>query len=423
MQEWRDNNWDPEKSQGTVLKHIHLADYITSASDRAAIGSLSESVNYAPKSNQDLGLEIAHLLSGEKYPFKLKESEHQKLNDQSNRADYLNAREQALFSQLIKDVSDDTLKEIKEVSHPQKVFWWLWRCLPVSVCQKFGQDDSLLLMPAETRLPDGSIWSHASLTASLAGALAGYDLTSDEIKRWPSGKASSRPYLATFSFSPVQDFVKSSRKMRDFWAGSWILHYLSAKVSWKLAQLYGPDSLVYPSLFEQPLIDYWLLEQWPDFEKWIKCPRDRQIMTAGFPNVLVIVLPQDRVKAAMQTAKQTLLQEWQDLSRRVFNFLQTGRAQPWMPNLHAKSQTWDGWLDAQWQSYWSALKFRYFFGRRPNNSNCLNNESDNIRSQQVSQSWIVNALCSNSQLDTTPSTARIKLMTCDSSKSKRWKRQ
>ena len=138
-------------------------------------------------------------------------------------------------------------------------------------------------MPAETRIPDASIWSHGSLTAALAGALAGYDLTSAQIKRWPANKNTSRPYIAIFSFTPIQELIKASRKMRDFWAGSWILHYLSAKICWKLAQLYGPDSLVYPCLFQQPLIDHWLLKQWPDFEKWIKKPGSQQILTAGFP--------------------------------------------------------------------------------------------------------------------------------------------
>lgn len=44
MEEWRNNQWDPESSSDGIFKHIRLADYITSASDRSAIGSLSESV-------------------------------------------------------------------------------------------------------------------------------------------------------------------------------------------------------------------------------------------------------------------------------------------------------------------------------------------------------------------------------------------
>ena len=351
MKEWQEKSWNPEESTETALKHIHLADYITSASDRAAIGSLSESINYAPKSNSDKGLELFHLLSGAPLDFKL--SQHEDLIQASNRANYLNEIEKALFQQQIIDPDDGQRKPIIEISDPQKVFWWLWRCLPVAVCRQFGNDESLLLMPAETRIPDASIWSHTSLTAALAGALAGYDLTSDQIKRWPAKKNASRPYIAIFSFTPIQELIKASRKMRDFWAGSWILHYLSAKVCWKLAQLYGPDSLVYPCLFQQPLIDHWLLKQWPDFEEWLDEPHPHQILTAGFPNVLVLVLPEDRVKEAMQEAKQILLQEWHNLGHLVFEELNGNRQ--WMPDLEENSKTWKDWLGAQWQTYWTAV--------------------------------------------------------------------
>lgn len=351
MQDWRDNQWNPETSKGTALKNILLADYIASASDRAAIGSLSESINYAPKTNSDKGLELFHLLSGAPLDFKL--LEHQNLIKASNRADYLNRIEQAFFQEQITDPSDSKQKLITEISNPQKVFWWLWRCLPIEVCRQFNNDETLMLMPAETRIADASIWSHVSLTAALAGALAGYDLTSEEIQRWPANKKTSRPYIAIFSFTPIQELIKASRKMRDFWSGSWILHYLSAKVSWKLAQLYGPDSLVYPCLFEQPLIDAWLLKKWPDFEKWIKSPTSQQMLTAGFPNVLVLVLPADKVKDAMQEAKQTLLKEWYNLGHLVFDELK--RKNNWMPDLKETSKTWKNWLDAQWQTYWTAV--------------------------------------------------------------------
>nr|WP_304941010.1 type III-B CRISPR-associated protein Cas10/Cmr2 [Trichocoleus sp. FACHB-591] len=208
-------------------------------------------------------------------------------------------------------------------------------------------------MPAETRLPDSSIWSHASLTAALSGALAGYNLTSAEIAQWPNGQQPSHPYLAAFSFTPIQELIKASRKMRDFWAGSWILHYLSAKVCWTLASKYGPDSLVYPSLFQQPLIDHWLLQQWPEFEEWIPQPQDQKLLTAGFPNVIVMVLPKDKVQAAMQLAEETLKHEWLEIGHLVLAELQGNRA--WMRALQEDHKTWKGWLSRQWQTYWSAV--------------------------------------------------------------------
>ncbi len=328
----------PKKSGKTIFKWIADSDLITSASDRSAIGSLNSSVDYGAN-----GLEISHLLSGAKIPdWKLPDTHHQALINGQGRAQFLRDREQQLFPDWLKQETD-----------PKKVFWWLWRCLPEAACKAFD-DPSLLLMPAETRIPDGSIWSHTSMTAALCGALAGYDLTEADItERWSANKELSHAYLAAFSFTPVQELIKASRKMRDFWAGSWILHYLSAKVCWDLAQIYGPDSFLYPSLFQQPLIDYWLREEWTEFHALIDRPKGQQLLTAGFPNVLVMILPKDRVAAAMQTAKQSLKAEWQRLGREVLTLLQEERR--WMPELQETDSAWNGWLDAHWQTYWSAV--------------------------------------------------------------------
>ncbi|MHC5822152.1 MAG: type III-B CRISPR-associated protein Cas10/Cmr2 [Nostoc sp.] len=277
MQNWRENNWNPETSGRKILEHIHQADYIASASDRGAIGSVTASINYAPSNNREQGLEISHLLSGEKRNFKIKQ--HSEMVAATNRKNYLVPKEKKLLEAIPEELR----------TNPEKIkslFWWLWRCLPAATCGEFD-DESLMLMPAETRLPDSSIWSHGSITAALAGALAGYDLTSADIERWPANKTLSHPYLASFTFTPVQELIKASRKMRDFWAGSWLLHYLSAKVCWQVAQKYGPDCFLYPSLYQQPLIDHWLLKEFPEFETWIKQPEDNSLLTAGFPNVLV----------------------------------------------------------------------------------------------------------------------------------------
>jgi CRISPR-associated protein Cmr2 len=155
--------------------------------------------------------------------------------------------------------------------------------------------------------------------------------------------------------------VKASRKMRDFWAGSWLLHYLSAKVSWELAKKYGADTLLYPCLYQQPLIDHWLLEEYPEFSQWIKEPTEQQLLTAGFPNIIVMILPNngkdgDDIKdnpvyAAVQYAKQTLEKEWQDIGSEALTFIQN-RSNIWQ---EINPHTWDGWLKSQWQTYWTAL--------------------------------------------------------------------
>ena len=349
MKAWVEIGKTPDDSRGKALANILLADHVASASDRSAIGGTTEFINYAEGNNPNKGLEIRHLLSGAKQDFKV--NFHQELIN-GKRADFLSTKEEKLLEiletapQKFQDEIEDNIPKIKEL------YWWLWRCLPKVTCDIF-EDSSLMLMPAETRIPDASIWSHVSMTSALAGGFAGYDLTLDEIKNWPRGKAVSHPYLAVFSFSPVQELIKSSRKMRDFWAGSWLLHYLSAKVCWQLANQYGPDTLLYPSLYEQPLIDHWLLQQYQDFSPYINQPSPESLLTAGFPNVIVLVLPEGKVQAAMQTAQQTLLKEWLKVGDLVLNELQKERH--WMKSLDPNHTRWQGWLKSQWQTYWTAL--------------------------------------------------------------------
>jgi len=343
MREWHENGWNPEESGKKIFEHIRLADLISSASDRAAIGSLTSAVNY----NQT-GLEIRHILSGKPYRLQFEQSQHQQIINQ--RQAFLDAKEQAIQEQIPSHILEESADRLDKT---KRLYWWLWRCLPEATSHVLG-DERINLLPAETRLPDSSIWSHASLTSALAGALAGYDLTMDQIAQtWSQNQSLSHPFLATFSFSPIQEMIKASRKMRDFFAGSWLLHYLSATVSWKLAQQYGPDCLLYPSLYQQPLIDHWLLQTYPEFNDWVKEPRDRALLTAGFPNVIVVILPKDRVAAAMETAKQTLIETWRNLGEETLNFLQQERG--WQKNLRFDNPSWQSWLDGQWQCYWSGV--------------------------------------------------------------------
>ncbi|MDY7016436.1 MAG: type III-B CRISPR-associated protein Cas10/Cmr2, partial [Cyanobacteriota bacterium] len=315
-------------SQSPDSQIEHWAHAIADASDRAVLNTI-------PLLSQSDRVVVSHLLSGASLTLE----NCQKLPTSSPVAPFPSTRERGELQML-----------------PEKLFWWLWRCLPQAICQHLGREEAILL-PASETLPDASVWSHASLAAAMAGALVG----KPQRGTIPNDKLSARgesflscPHLAIFSFSPVQELIKASRKMRDFWAGSWILHYLSARVCWKLAQKYGPDCLIYPSLYQQPSIDHWLLQKWPDFAPWVEEPNDRALLTAGFPNVIVALLPEGEVEAAMQTARQTLVsEEWlQNLGGQVYEQL---KARRWVGKLTPDNSTWNGWLKHQWQIYWTAL--------------------------------------------------------------------
>lgn len=352
--------WQPPGKNDRLIQ----ADHIAAATDRAAFGALGK------WSEVDYGDELCHLLSSENLPFQLAEDSplrqgRNKIEAERIRigkADWKNYTddEKKLIKDLVKqerETAEDLIcnvipQDIKDSTDAQEVFWWLWRCLPEALSRHPDiNDPRLLLIPAETRIPDCSIWSHSSMAAALAGSLMG-----DE------GTCNSRPYVATFTFTPVQEVVKASRKMQDFWAGSWILHYLSACICWAWANEYGPDAIVYPSLYDQPLIDHWLLNEnflqathphWHE-KNLIAQPATRKLLTAGFPNVLVIVLPEHKVKSAMDLARRLLTGESQKIES------------PWMKladqvkrevfgNAAIAPSVWEEWLKAQWQIYWTAL--------------------------------------------------------------------
>jgi CRISPR-associated protein Cmr2 len=355
--------------QGEWLKYIGLCDLISSASDRSTIGRLDPKFS-AVTYKEDKGLQIRHLLSGEPLDIFLNDEWQQKVKEKKQA--FLEEQEIAFLDQ------------IKDWDDPKTVFWALWRCYPEFLEKK---EPLIHLLPAETRLPDASLWSHVSMTSALAGGLAGYYKNSEDYpQKSKSFNNFSRPYLVNFTFSPVQELIKSSRKIRDFWAGSWILHYLSAKVCMAIANQYGPDSLLYPCLYQQPLIDQWLLKQYPDFKKWLQKPETSQLLTAGFPNVIIMILPnnnksQDDVKdnpvfAATQLAKQTLIKEWKELGNKSLEFLQNQRGWP-----KINPSTWEDWLNTQWQTYWTAFPI----GNPEEELHCSLRTSKNKDADQVTE--------------------------------------
>ena len=338
---------DNQSFNSLALQQIRQAPWIAAASDRGAINHLPERYGQT----QDQPLQVSHLFSGATQTLEISEAQRMAIVERIQRS---------LTTIELTDPTDkNTKKPIGQLEDRQKLAWWLWRCLPIAVSQALNSEEDkrgnqLLLLPAEAQLPDASVWSYSSITAALASSLTGYDRSIEDLCSCNEIKALPKVSIATFSFTPVQELIKASRKMRDFWSGSWVLHYLSAKIAWEIALKYGPDTLLYPSLFQQPLIDHWLLQSrtTEDFEPWITQPSNEQLLTAGFPNVLVFVLPENKVRAAMQMAKQTLQKEWLSLGKEVLDQL---HAHWWMRQLKQEHKTWKGWLEAQWQTYWSSV--------------------------------------------------------------------
>ncbi|WOD37194.1 type III-B CRISPR-associated protein Cas10/Cmr2 [Nodosilinea sp. E11] len=222
------------------------------------------------------------------------------------------------------------ISPIQHEADPKKVFWWFWRFYPELWAKDYP---NALLHPAHSVLPDCPLHSHQSTVSALAGAMFPLGTSSDQPET---------PYLLLFSFSPVQDFIKASRKFLDFWAGSYLLHYLSARLCWYIAQEYGPDAVIVPSLWNQEIFDALMLrdDSFSSFEECFKAiapagshktPVERfnhresnSLSTAGFPNMITVLVPgkAEAEKLGQKLAKQ-LAEEWRTISNKIRDNIRT----------------------------------------------------------------------------------------------------
>ena len=150
------------------------------------------------------------------------------------------------------------------------------------------------LLPADTRVPDHTIWSHLDLSSAFATAF-----TAD-----PDNDAA----LLSMSFGPVQDFIAAARTTSDLWAGS----HLLSRIAWEglkvIASEIGPDAVLFPQLRGVPLVDLWLRDEiglsaerfaeaeWVKKEKGAKTDANPLFM-AALPNKFVAIVPAGQAAA------------------------------------------------------------------------------------------------------------------------------
>ena len=250
--------------------------------------------------------------------------------------------------------------EIRTETSAEKVFRWFWRFYP-ELWLNQSSDDALadgLLYPAHRILPDCPLHSYQATVSALTGALFP--------EGWQNEQPSSHPYLLIFTFSPIQDFIKASRKFLDFWAGSYLLHYLSARLCWHIAETYGPDAIIVPSLWSQDIIDaFWIQDSDDKFKQFLetqframgdrKTPVDRfsdrsssSLSTAGFPNVITALVPgKEKAKAMGQALSDRLQTEWTAIGEKVRNDIRDRISRKAMNILNN---------DEQWQAFWAEMK-------------------------------------------------------------------
>lgn len=198
-------------------------------------------------------------------------------------------------------VRDAIEQAVRGIDDTEQRFLMLWRTLKDRLSQVAPWYAHL---PADTRLPDHTIWQHLDTTAALKAA--------------KSGIGSHEAFLS-FAIGPVQPFIEAARSLRDLWSGSMILAWLTFQAMLPVIERHGPTALVYPAVRGLPWLDLWLREK-----KQLSAigePPAQRCAIPCIPNRFVALVPwgedgRDAQELAQQCENKAR-QAWQKMARAV----------------------------------------------------------------------------------------------------------
>jgi CRISPR-associated protein Cmr2 len=206
---------------------------------------------------------------------------------------------------LFDDLNKLNFSDINE--RAKFIFLFLWRFYP-EIFPEINKH------PADSRAPNHSIYDHLVQTSAIVSALR-------------------RPAFLLFTIAPVQSFISKARKTSDLWAGSYMLSYLTWESMKPLVENFGPDIVVFPNLFGQPLVDRWLYFKFsnnsslieinhPKFTEWLEKWKEKnkdleeRLTIANFPNRFLAIIPYDITLA--KKCEETFKGNLKGLAKKVY---------------------------------------------------------------------------------------------------------
>jgi CRISPR-associated protein Cmr2 len=218
-------------------------------------------------------------------------------------------------------------------------------------------------LPADTRVPDHSIWDHLDLTSAFAGAFA--------------ADPQQEVALLTVSLGPVQSFIAAARSTSDLWAGSHLLSRLAWECMRPLCEDFGPDAVLFPRLRGIPQVDLWLRDQmklpvelFNDCD-WQKGATDANpLFSAALPNRFVAVVPASQAKAIAKKCEQAVRDWLQTTGQDVVNRLLDAAGLKTESEQHCHQQMRDQLTNFP-EVHWAAVPFSLIHPRNADKQNDL----------------------------------------------------
>ena len=214
----------------------------------------------------------------------------------------------------------------------QLLYLSMWReLLDQLKCE--SQEESNLgqlweLLPADTRIPDHSIWEHKRITSAIAGALP-------------------KPAFLLFAIGPIQDFIATARKTQDLWSGSYMLSYLAWCAMKAVSEEFGPDCIIFPDLCRQPMADTWLKEKGLQIDN----PGREDLSSPTLPNRFLAIVPEKSATEIADRAKQTVQDTFQEICLTVKDKI----AEKLQINTNGWNDLWERQTCDFLETYWACM--------------------------------------------------------------------
>jgi CRISPR-associated protein Cmr2 len=304
-----------EDARGPLLRQIGLteqdmfdwakqSDWIASAADRYSFPSASKlCVDW----KNDGNLQFHHPLAGTRFTPSLQPRKNSSTGE---------------------TWAEDALSGLNlENADERARFFRIWRFWAERAARE--KNELMAYLPADSRIPDHTIWQHNALCSAL-------------------DSAGAKPAFLMMQIGPVQEFIAQSRKMQDLWSGSYLLSYLISQALAAIAFEIGPESIIFPSLRGVPLLDWaWSCEQGlfpPDtFSHGKGRLHSSELLIPSLPNRFLALIPagsEGRRIAAL--AKKAIEDEWQKIADSVHEDICSKLS----PEIQQRFQDWDN----VWQS-------------------------------------------------------------------------
>lgn len=316
----------------TFAAHVERADHWASAADRPQFPRSDKDGRYAAWTQVrfDQNPVLIHPLSGTEFDLKKLDID----------AAHIKAASTAHFQSLIE-------RDDNNQPDPRKTALAFWRFGPEIDAD--GLRALWQLLPADTRIPDHTIWTHLDLSAAFASSFA-----ADE---------NANPALLSMAFGPVQDFIAQARTTSDLWAGS----HLLSRIAWAglkvICERLGPDAVIFPQLRGVPLVDLWLRDEMGvNAKRFLDCEWTGQrtdanpLFAAALPNKLVAIVPAGQAQALAEAVTQAVRDFVRDTAQGMLAELLKDAGIANTPELPCHAQL-AAQLDGFPEVHWAAVPF------------------------------------------------------------------